>query len=161
MPVLVPMKNWRHFHRLNEIVVSMTFSLLQEIVFLDYGLWRSSEVSDFSTRVLWILSHQEVHCQTNHSSAFPVVTFWYDSLNYSCTDEFFSNAWSEIKFMIPQWATHQSYFLKGLTPEDDNTWSLFTSKRCPRLLFLHPLIFRIFILISVVIHSFRHKNTTH
>lgn len=52
MTALVPVKNWRHFDRLNEILVLMTFSLLEEIVFLDYGLWPSSVVSDFSTRVL-------------------------------------------------------------------------------------------------------------
>lgn len=52
MTALMPMKNGGHFDRLKEILVLMTFSLLEVIVFLDYGLWPSSVVSDFSTRVL-------------------------------------------------------------------------------------------------------------
>lgn len=123
--------------------------------FFSYGLWSSNVLSDFSVCVLWMLSHQEVHCQTNHSSAFPVVTFWYNSLNCLCADEFFQQHVQWNKVHNTQLTVHQLSFQRTVTK---NITVFIYVTRCPRLLLFPTHIYRISILTSAVIHSFRHTD---
>lgn len=62
-----------------------------------------------------MLSHQEVHSQTNHNSVFPVVTFWYNSLNCLYADDFFQQHVQWNKVHETQLTVHQLPFERTVT----------------------------------------------